>query len=205
MRAFWEGSHIRAAPCLQEQDPRGLFGGQHQATRGCDLLSPGPPSPRPAATGRPKTGTGGEEKARRKPRGNPEQLQPHRPGPHPHPLAAPAPELRRDRSGPGGERGGAVGSRRPSLSRARRGQHRRDPELRAATPGSRRGEGGGSAGMSQENLLGMDEGALRKLVSPPRRRWRASVRGCGRSRVFFWGGLGRIGVCPVCAPALGLR
>lgn len=127
-------------------EPKGALGGSapsHTGTRP-PLSRSSPSTPRSHRAAKNRDGGGMEEKARRKPRGNPEQLQPHRPGPHPHPLAAPAPELRRDRSGPGGERGGAVGSRRPSLSRARRGQHRRDPELRAATPGSRRGDGGGS-------------------------------------------------------------
>lgn len=42
--------------------------------------------------------------------------------------------------------------------------------------------------MSQENLLGMDEGALRKLVSPPPPPVESLVRGCGRPRGVFLGG-----------------
>uniref|UniRef100_A0A493T3H7 Smoothelin n=2 Tax=Anas platyrhynchos TaxID=8839 RepID=A0A493T3H7_ANAPP len=179
---FWEGSHIRAAPCLQDQNPRGLLGGQHQATRGRDLLSPGPPPPRPAATGQPKTGTGGggksPEETQRKP-GAASTPQARPPSP---PFGRPRPRIAAGPVGAGRGAGRSGGVAPPFVVSGSAGAAPEGPRAPSCDPGEPSGRrGGGSAGMSQENLLGMDEGALRKLLEATldlaeRRRIRSAIR-----------------------------
>lgn len=204
MRGFGEGSHIRAAPCLQDQNPRGLLGGQHQATRGRDLLSPGPPPPRPAATGQPKTGTGGGW--RKKPGGNPEETRSsfNPTGPAPIPTLWPPPPPNcggtgRGRAGSGAERWGRAALRCLGLGGGSTG----------GTPSSElrpRGAVGETGGGVSRDVPGKSAGYGRRGAeeageSPPAAGGELGAGLRPAPGCFFGGFFGG----SVCAPALGLR